>query len=73
MTLDTTVHIGELLVIAGAGIGVFRGGLGLRDAVRDMVGAVTRLNERFEDHEARIRYLEFGDRRTRERRTTRDV
>jgi len=63
VTLDTTIHIGELLVIAGAGFAMFKGGLGMRDAVRDMTAAVNRLDKNFEDHEDRIRWLEFGDRR----------
>lgn len=69
MTLDTSVHIGELLTLAGAAWAILKGGIGLRDAVRDMTGAVERLDERYEDHEQRIRDLEFGDRRDgRERR-----
>jgi hypothetical protein len=67
VTLDTTVHLSELIVIVGAGIAMFKGGLGLRDAVRDMTGAVSRLDKSCSDHEDRIRYLEFGDRRTGER------
>jgi hypothetical protein len=69
MTFDTTIHIGELLVIAASGIAVFKGGLGMRDAVRDMTGAVGRLDDNFKDHEKRIRRLEYGDRRTGDRRT----
>lgn len=68
MTLDTTIHVGELFVIAGAGLAFFRGGLGMRDAVRDMTGAVGRLDKSLFDHEDRIRMLESGDRRTGERR-----
>lgn len=70
MTFDTTIHIGELLVIAGAGFAILKGGLGMRDAVRDMTGAVERLDERFEDHEERIRFLELGDRRSGQERRT---
>jgi len=42
MTFDATIHIGELLVLAGAALAIFRGGIGLRDAVRDMTGTGAR-------------------------------
>lgn len=63
MSFDTTIHIGELLTLVAAAFAIFKGGIGLRDAVRDMTGAVERLDERAEDHEDRIRALELGDRR----------
>lgn len=68
MTFDATVHVGELIVLAGCAVAIFKGGMGLRDAVRDMTGAVGRLDEKYHDHEARLRSLEFGDRRVAERR-----
>lgn len=68
MTFDATIHIGELLVLVGAALTIFRGGVGLRDAVRDMTKAVSRLDQNFKDHEDRIRFLEFGDRRVLSRR-----
>lgn len=68
MNFDTTLHIGELLVIGSAGIGVFRGGMAIRDAVRDLTSMVASLKETQRDHEDRIRFLENGDRRWHERR-----
>lgn len=63
MTWDGTVHVAELLVMLSAAITIFMGGIGLRDAVRDMTGAVGRLDKTQADHEERIRMLELGDRR----------
>lgn len=68
MTWDGTVHVGELLVMLAAAVTIFKGGLGLRDAVRDMTGAVGRLDKTQADHEERLRLLELGDRRIAERR-----
>lgn len=68
MTFDSTLHIGELIVLAGAGLGVFRGGMGIRDAVRDLTGMVKEMRGDLADHESRIRNLEFGDRRFFDRR-----
>jgi len=68
MTFETTIHVGELLAMAGCAVAMFKGGLGLRDAVRDMTGAVGRLDEKYHDHETRLRNLEYGDRRISERR-----
>lgn len=63
MTFDNTVHIGELLILVGAAWAVFKGGIGMRDAVRDLVRVVEGLKETSKDHEGRLRVLEFGDRR----------
>jgi hypothetical protein len=59
-TFDLTIHFAELLVLAGAAIAIFRGGVGMRDAVHDLTGAVGRLNESHHDHEERLRALELG-------------
>jgi hypothetical protein len=70
MTFDTTIHIGRIARDCRAGLAVFKGGLGMRDAVRlrhDWRGG--RLDDNFKDHEKRIRRLEYGDRRTGDRRT----
>lgn len=73
MTFDGTIHLAELFVLASAAWGFFKGGLAMRDAVRDLTGAVTRLDERGKDHEHRIRQLEGADRRSgAERRDWRD-
>lgn len=64
MTFDASIHVAELLTLAGSALAIFKGGIGLRDAVRDMTGAVDRLDEKMMDHEERIRNLEFGDRRS---------
>lgn len=68
MTLDTTIHLSELFMIAAAGWAILKGGLALRDAVRDMTGAVGRLDKSLHDHEERLRLLELGERRLGERR-----
>lgn len=53
----------EMLAILGAAVSILKGGLALRDAVRDLTTAVRQLNVRGEDHEQRLRRLEFSDRR----------
>lgn len=44
MTFDGTIHIAELLVLFAAAWGFFKGGLGMRDAVRDMTQMMGRKN-----------------------------
>ena len=63
MTIDSTLHLGELFVIAGAGVAVFKGGMAIRDAVRDLTTMVAGLKDGFKDHEDRLRVLEYGERR----------
>lgn len=64
ISFDTTVHLGELVTLLSAAIAIFKGGVGMRDAVRDLNTTTKRFGEQLGDHEDRIRYLEFGDRRT---------
>lgn len=54
-TLDTTIHVGELLVLSGAARQLVKGAMTLRDAVRE----VARLSQTAADHEQRLRALEF--------------
>lgn len=61
MTFDSTIHVGELLIVLGAGFAVFKGGLGMRDAVRELAFMVSRMGETQTDHEDRLRTLESGD------------
>lgn len=44
MTFDGTVHVAELLVLAAAAWGIFKGGIGMRDAVRDLTALVGKKN-----------------------------
>lgn len=53
-TFDNTVHVGELIVLAGAARQLFKGAMTLRDAVRE----VARLSRTTDDHEQRLRALE---------------
>lgn len=40
MTFDGTVHIAELFVLAAAAWAIFRGGVGMRDGMRDLRSAI---------------------------------
>lgn len=65
MTFDGTVHVAELLVLFGAAMAIFRGGIGMRDAVRDLKMATFEMRKDVDDHEDRLRELELGGRRVR--------
>jgi hypothetical protein len=58
MTVDTTVHLGEILVLATTLWSLVRVGVTLRDSVRDMARAVENLTNEIHDHEQRLRVLE---------------
>lgn len=58
MTFDLTVHIGELLTLLGAALAILRGGIGLRDAVRELRFVAEALRRDVDDHENRLRTLE---------------
>jgi hypothetical protein len=58
MTIDTTIHLGEILVLVTTLWSLVRVGVGLRDSVRDMARAVDNLTAEIRDHEQRLRILE---------------
>jgi len=58
MTVDTTIHLGEILVLVTTLWSLVRVGVALRDSVRDMARAIDSLTAEIRDHEQRLRVLE---------------
>jgi hypothetical protein len=58
VSVDNTLHVGEILALLTGARWVFIAGLELRDAVRDMRGDIDTLNDQYYDHENRIRLFE---------------
>jgi len=59
VSIDSTVHLGEILVLVTTLWSLVRVGVGLRDSVRDLGRAVENLTGEIRDHEQRLRVLEL--------------
>jgi hypothetical protein len=55
VTLDTSIHIGEIFALLGGARWILTGGLALRDGIRDLKGVVDKIQEDVDDHEDRLR------------------
>jgi hypothetical protein len=70
VTWNTLFQILQIVMTSGAAVAVFKGGVAMRDAVRDLNNFTNQLRREVNDHEDRIRALEGQpERRYHERRT----
>lgn len=58
LTLDTSLHIAEILALVGGARGVFRAAMALRDGLRDLRAATIDIRGDVDDHEDRLRMME---------------
>jgi hypothetical protein len=64
----------QLLITSGAALALFKGGVAMRDAVRDLGRFTNQLRREVDDHEDRIRVIEGKpERRFHERRQAEEV
>jgi hypothetical protein len=69
MTIESAFQIAQLFVTSGAGFALFKGGVAMRDAVRDLKNFTGQLRVEVDDHEDRLRAVEGKpERRWHERR-----
>lgn len=69
LTWNAFLVILQLLITSGAALALFKGGVAMRDAVRDLNNFTTQLRRDVDDHEDRIRVIEGKpERRWHERR-----
>jgi hypothetical protein len=69
VTWNAVFQVVQILMTSGAALAVFKGGVAMRDAVRDLGAFTTQIREDVDDHENRLRVIEgkperrFHDRR----------
>lgn len=69
VTWDAVFALVQVVVTSGAALAVFRGGMAMRDAVRDLGTFTNQLRRDVDDHEDRLRVIEGKpERRFHERR-----
>lgn len=69
MTTNAAFQLLQLFVTSGAAYALFKGGIAMRDAVRDLNNFTNQLRREVDDHEDRLRIIEGKpERRFHERR-----
>jgi len=56
---DFTIHLSDLVIVGGLVVAFFKIFLGLRDAIRDLTSAMKTMRVEVDDHETRLRGIEW--------------